>query len=112
MTTLTATTHVASPEQSRQQPAAHNHAGYANASPALPLSFSNIGRTFTDRDAHRTVLRNISDEIAPGEIVALFGASGCGKSTLLRIAAGLDAPTTGQVRIGSDPVTRSEEHTS
>ena len=105
MTTLTATKHVASPEQSRQQPAVQNHAGDANASPALPLSFSNIGRTFTDRDAHHTVLRNISYEIAPGEIVALLGASGCGKSTLLRIAAGLDAPTTGQVRIGSDPVT-------
>src|SRR5690625_3693178 len=104
MTTLTATKHVASPEQSRQQPAVQNHAGDANASPALPLSFSNIGRTFTDREAHHTVLRNISYEIAPGEIVALLGASGCGKSTLLRIAAGLDSPTTGQVTIADEPV--------
>jgi len=38
-------------------------------------------------------------EISPGEIVALIGPSGCGKSTLLRQVIGLDAPSSGEVRI-------------
>ncbi|HEY1279157.1 MAG TPA: ABC transporter ATP-binding protein [Acidimicrobiales bacterium] len=37
--------------------------------------------------------------IRPGEFVCLVGASGCGKSTLLNLAAGLDEPTAGQVRV-------------
>ncbi len=42
-------------------------------------------------------LEAISTRIAAGEFVALLGPSGCGKSTLLRLAAGLEAPTTGQM---------------
>jgi ABC-type bacteriocin/lantibiotic exporter with double-glycine peptidase domain len=43
------------------------------------------------------VLRNVSLTIEPGQHVVLTGPSGQGKSTLLRIAAGLIAPTEGQV---------------
>src|SRR5690625_6751345 len=105
MTTLTATTTVAAAGRPGQPHAVLNQDGDAQSSRALKLSFSDVGRTFTDRGDHHTVLRDVTYEIAPGEIVALLGASGCGKSTLLRIAAGLDTPTTGQVHIGSQPVT-------
>ncbi|SDI17426.1 peptide/nickel transport system ATP-binding protein [Variovorax sp. OV700] len=40
----------------------------------------------------------------PGEVVGLVGESGCGKSTLGRIAAGLLAPTEGEVIVGGKPV--------
>jgi ABC-type sugar transport system ATPase subunit len=46
------------------------------------------------------VLADIGLSIEEGEFVVLVGPSGCGKSTLLRMIAGLDAPTSGDIRIG------------
>ncbi|NJK48159.1 ABC transporter ATP-binding protein [Candidatus Gracilibacteria bacterium] len=51
-------------------------------------------------------LENINLDIAEGEIVSLVGTSGCGKSTLLRIISGLDVPTSGQVYIDREPITK------
>ena len=50
-------------------------------------------------------LDGISFEAEAGTFVVLLGPSGCGKSTTLRLIAGLDAPTSGLVRIGGRDVT-------
>src|SRR3954471_22670851 len=50
-------------------------------------------------------LDGISFEADAGTFVVLLGPSGCGKSTTLRLIAGLDAPTSGVVRIGGRDVT-------
>ena len=48
----------------------------------------------------RRVVDGVTIAVAPGEMVALIGPSGAGKTTLLRLAAGLIAPSGGEVRIG------------
>ncbi|CAN5334082.1 ABC transporter ATP-binding protein [soil metagenome] len=72
--------------------------------PALGVSVDDVGRTFGSGENARAVLRDITLEIAPGEIIALLGPSGCGKSTLLRQISGLDHPDTGQVLIDGSPL--------
>ena len=49
-------------------------------------------------------LKNISLEIAEGELMSVLGPSGCGKTTLLNILAGFLAPTEGRVLLGGKPV--------
>lgn len=51
-----------------------------------------------------SVLRDISFEIAPGEIHGLLGENGAGKSTLLKILGGSIAPDTGELRFDGEPI--------
>ena len=75
---------------------------------ASSLSIREIGKSFPAPDnpfVHRLVLDGISFSLAAGELVSLIGPSGCGKSTLLRLIAGLDSADSGELLIGSDPIT-------
>ncbi|MCC6766865.1 MAG: ATP-binding cassette domain-containing protein [Deltaproteobacteria bacterium] len=45
-------------------------------------------------------LDDVTLEVADGELLVLVGPSGCGKSTVLRLVAGLEAATSGEIRIG------------
>ena len=64
---------------------------------AFPLSLRDIKRTFVQGDRRLEVLRGVSLDLRPGEIVALVGQSGSGKSTLLHIAGLLEQPDDGDV---------------
>lgn len=52
------------------------------------------------------VLDDINLEFQDGEMVCILGPSGCGKSTLLRMIAGFDHPTSGEVLIDGEVVTK------
>ena len=57
----------------------------------------------------KVALRSINLEIADGETLAIIGGSGSGKSTLLRLMIGLIQPTSGQIWIGDDEISRLGE---
>jgi ABC-type multidrug transport system fused ATPase/permease subunit len=66
------------------------------------------GRLFFD-DVHwkvegREVLRGVSLDVEPGQIVALVGTGGCGKSTLLRLALRVIDPDSGSVSLDGKDV--------
>lgn len=74
----------------------------AHAAPHTGLSISM--RAAGKRYGGKQVLRTIDLDVAPGEFLAVVGRSGCGKSTLLRLLCGLDAPSSGMLRIGGGQV--------
>lgn len=49
-------------------------------------------------------MRDVTLQVAPGELVAVVGASGCGKSTLLRLVAGFETATEGTIEVDGHAV--------
>jgi lipoprotein-releasing system ATP-binding protein len=67
---------------------------------AIPLvSVSGLNKFYKGGTARLHVLRDLSMEVAQGEMVAVVGASGVGKSTLLHVLGGLDRPDSGEVEV-------------
>jgi putative ABC transport system ATP-binding protein len=63
-----------------------------------------------DTGSHRVdILKGIDLEIPTGQFAAIMGPSGSGKSTLLGLMAGLDSPTSGQVLLDGQDITRLSE---
>ncbi|MES2582702.1 MAG: ABC transporter ATP-binding protein [Pseudomonadota bacterium] len=72
------------------------------------LEFLNVSCVFRSRDAtaqRYTAVAETTLRVRAGEFVSVVGPTGCGKSTLLNIAAGLLAPSGGEIRVFGQPLT-------
>ena len=69
------------------------------------LEIEKLSRHFNGR----TVLRDVSLQLKPGEYVAIVGESGVGKSTLLNLVAGLDRPDGGRLCLDGEDYGRLDE---
>jgi NitT/TauT family transport system ATP-binding protein len=58
-----------------------------------------LSKTFGEGSARVTAVEDFSLTVAQGEFVSIVGPSGCGKTTVLRIVAGLEEPSSGELRI-------------
>ena len=72
-------------------------------SPVLELR--DVGKTYPG-EPPVAAIRGVTITVGAGEMVAVLGPSGSGKSTLLHLAAALDRPTSGTVRLAGAPVER------
>jgi ABC-type lipoprotein export system ATPase subunit len=62
------------------------------------LSLEGVSKSYWRGLRKLSVLADVSLEIRTGELVAIWGQRRSGKTTLLKLAAGLEAPTSGVVR--------------
>ncbi len=69
------------------------------------LQVNRLNKHFGTKNGNLVVLKDINMTIEQGEFICAVGASGSGKSTLLRQIAGLDRPTSGEVRIDGVAIT-------
>lgn len=67
------------------------------------LALESVSLTYPGASA--PAVESVSLSLEPAETLGILGPSGCGKSTLLRLAAGLEKPDRGRVRIGDRDVT-------
>jgi NitT/TauT family transport system ATP-binding protein len=68
------------------------------------IEFSGVTKSFgvnAGKGSRRTILDGLSLKVEEGELVSIVGPSGIGKTTLLHLAAGLDQPDSGAIRIAS-----------
>ncbi|WP_266064491.1 ABC transporter ATP-binding protein [Brucella intermedia] len=59
---------------------------------------------------HHAAVDQVSLDIAPGSLIALLGPSGCGKTTCLRMMSGLVEPSSGEILIDGQSVTKVPVH--
>ncbi|AMY11036.1 Lipoprotein-releasing system ATP-binding protein LolD [Luteitalea pratensis] len=69
------------------------------------IELHGVSKTVDSGGSPLTILHSLDLTIPAGRSLAIVGPSGSGKSTLLGLMAGLDAPTTGEIRIDGTSIT-------
>jgi ABC-type lipoprotein export system ATPase subunit len=75
--------------------------------PALELH--DVFKIYRSGPVETVALRGLEMRVERKELVAVLGPSGCGKSTMLTLAAALDEPSAGEVRVGERSLQRLDE---
>jgi lipoprotein-releasing system ATP-binding protein len=73
------------------------------------LRAKDLGKVYQEGDLKTPVFSNLDLTVNAGETVSIVGASGAGKSTLLHLLGGLDTPSSGEVFIGNQAVSKLSE---
>ncbi|WP_395059981.1 ABC transporter ATP-binding protein [Polaromonas sp.] len=69
------------------------------------IEFKDVTRIFQRDGKDFQILEDINLVVQDQEFVAIVGPSGCGKTTCMRMAAGLEFPSTGSVKVSDQEVT-------
>ena len=72
----------------------------ADAEPPPLVSIRNLSKYYVRGEQVIPVLVDIDLDVGSGDYIALMGPSGSGKSTLLNLVAGIDKPSSGEIRVG------------
>jgi lipoprotein-releasing system ATP-binding protein len=74
--------------------------------PEITLACHDVAKTYDQGPQEVVVLSSIDLQVARGERIAIVGRSGSGKSTLLNILGGLDQPSSGEVMVAGEVMSR------
>jgi putative ABC transport system ATP-binding protein len=81
----------------------------ALAANTAAVALEGVTKTYAGGEGRVRALDDVSVGFEPGTFTAIMGASGSGKTTLIQVAAGLDRPDRGVVRIGATELTGMRE---
>src|SRR5438046_6003174 len=70
------------------------------------IQLSGVSKTYRSRDGDVPSLRPLDFHINAGEFFVVVGPSGCGKSTLLKMISGLLPPSSGEIFVEGEAVTK------
>ena len=87
----------------------HEPESFAHEQTWPALQMHDVFRIFGSGPVETVALRGLELRVDPAEFVAVLGPSGCGKSTMLALAAALDQPSAGEVRVGGRSLQRLSE---
>jgi putative ABC transport system ATP-binding protein len=73
------------------------------------ITLRQLTKVYLEGGRERVVLRGLDADFAAGEFVAIRGRSGSGKTTLLNLIAGIDLPTSGEIHIADQDLTRMSD---
>ena len=73
------------------------------------VTFNNINKTYRRADYEIIALDDLTLDIPKGDFFCLMGPSGSGKSTLLHLIAGIDTPSSGDLRVLNEDIFKKSE---